>query len=517
MATVRRRVLLSVGGVALVGGAGWGVNWLTAYSRYEQSNVGKLSFRNRLKFPELIDPKPDGAGRRHYSLRLAPGTRTFRRGQKTDTWGANGSYLAPTLRMRDGDEVSVAVANKLPERTTLHWHGMHLPAAMDGGPHQMIERDSTWRPRWSVHQPAATLWYHPHPHGSTGKHVYRGVAGMIIVDDEHSKSAGLPTTYGVDDLPLIIQDKNFHDDGQFDFTETSFSDDVAGVDNRGVLGDTILVNGVHDPYVPVSTERVRLRLLNASNARIYRIGFTDDRPFHLVAAENGLLRRPLELTRLRLAPGERAEVVVAFTPGTKTVLRSFPPDINVSWPTDRFLGGDDTFDLVEFRASARLRKSPELPTRFAGAPRPIELPKDPTVRKLSFVGVQINGKAMDLARIDEVVPAGATEVWEIERGDDMVHAVHVHGCTFNVIEVNGDKPPAHMTGPKDTVYLPVIGTVRLAVKFDSLTDTKTPYMFHCHVLRHEDDGMMGQFLVVEPGTEKQVSRRLTLDDSHDSH
>ncbi|MFM9368672.1 multicopper oxidase family protein [Streptomyces sp. Da 82-17] len=515
MASVRRRILLTVGGVALVGGAGLGVNYLTAYRRYEQTNVGELGFRNRLKFPDLLDPDTVADGRRHYALHLAPGRTALLPGRKTDTWGANGPHLAPTLRMRDGDRVALTVTNRLPERTTLHWHGMHLPPAMDGGPHQMIERGDTWRPHWTVHQPAATLWYHPHPHGTTGRHVYRGLAGMIIVDDEHSKSSGLPGSYGVDDLPVIIQDKNFHDDGALDFTETSLSDDLAGVDNRGVLGDTILVNGVHDPYVPVTTERVRLRLLNASNARIYQLGFTDDRPFHLVAAENGLLQRPVELHRLRLAPGERAEVVVAFEPGDEALLRSFKPETGVS--SDRFLGGDDVFDILALRAANRLRTSPELPARFAGAPRPIEVPQDARVRTFEFSGVAINNKVMDMARVDEVVPAGATEIWEISRADDMIHAVHVHGCTFNVLSVDGDKPPAYMTGPKDTAYLPALGTVRLAVRFDTLTDTERPYMYHCHVLRHEDDGMMGQFLVVEPGTEEQAPRKLRLDGAHGAH
>ncbi|MEU6048364.1 multicopper oxidase family protein [Streptomyces griseus] len=510
----RRRILLATGGVVLAASAGWGGNWLAAYKRHARSNVGTLGFRNRLRIPELLDPRAFDGGARRYELELAPGSSEFLPGRKTPTWGANGPYLAPTLRMRDGDPVALTVRNALPEPTTLHWHGMHLPPAMDGGPHQMVAPGAVWRPRWTVHQPASTLWYHPHPHGSTGSHVYRGIAGMIIVDDTVSDRSGLPSAYGVDDIPLVLQDKNFHDDGALDFTESTFADTLAGVDSLGLLGDTILVNGTHDPHFEVTTERVRLRLLNGSNARVYELGFPGDKTFHLAATENGLLKRPLALPRLRLAPGERAEIVVSFTAGEKALLRSFPPELGVGFPVDRFAGGDDTFDLLELRAAPRLDPSPPLPTRIDGAPAAIPLPADPRTRRFSFVGTRINDRAMDMERVDEVVPAGATEIWEIERGDGNVHAFHVHGATFDVLEVDGAKPPAHLRGPKDTVYLPGTTTVRLAVRFDTLTDERIPYMYHCHVLRHEDDGMMGQFLVVAPGREDKVSRTLDAPGAH---
>ena len=244
----RRRLILGAGGVAVAAGAGWGATFLKVYQDRRRSNVGKLSFRNAVRIPALLDPEPSADGRRHYRLTLAPGSSDLLPGRRTPTWGANGSYLAPTLRARRGDRVSVDVRNRLPEDTTLHWHGMLLPAVMDGGPHQMIEAGGTWNPYWTVSQPAATLWYHPHPHGATAAHVYRGVAGMIILDDEHSARASLPSEYGVDDVPVVIQDKNFHDDGSLDFTEVKLAESVAGADNLGVLGDTILVNGTYDPY-----------------------------------------------------------------------------------------------------------------------------------------------------------------------------------------------------------------------------------------------------------------------------
>ncbi|MZD07780.1 multicopper oxidase domain-containing protein [Streptomyces sp. SID5785] len=504
----RRRFLLGAGGVAAAAGAGWGATFLTVYSQRKRSNVGKLDFRNELRIPDLLHPDPAGDGRRHYRLTLAPGTSRLLPGRTTPTWGANGPYLAPTLRARRGDRVALTVRNRLPEATTLHWHGMLLPARMDGGPHQMIEAGRDWQPTWTVHQPAATLWYHPHPHGSTGTHVYRGVAGMIILDDEHSERAALPRTYGVDDVPLVIQDKNFHDDGSLDLTETKLAESVAGADNLGVLGDTILVNGTYDPHFKVTTRRVRLRLLNGSNARMYWLGFTDGRTFHQVATDAGLLARPRPLERLLLAPGERAEIVVSFAPGDEAVLRSFEPDLGLGFPTERFMGGDDTFDIIALRAGHDLASSPALPTRIEGAAAPVEAPADARHRTLEFTGVQINGKTMDMTRVDEVIPAGATEVWEIERGDDWVHVLHVHGAVFHVLDINGSPPPAYARGPKDTFYLHEFGKAKIAIRFDTLTDPKAPYMYHCHVLRHEDDGMMGQFTVVAPGTEKQAPRTL---------
>ncbi|MFI1534027.1 multicopper oxidase family protein [Streptomyces anandii] len=502
----RRRFLLGAGGLAVAAGAGWGATFLTVYGDRRRSNVGKLSFRNALRIPELLDPAPSADGRRHYRLTLAPGTSELLPGRRTPTWGANGPYLAPTLRARRGDRLAMTVRNRLPEATTLHWHGMLLPARMDGGPHQMIPTGADWRPSWTVHQSAATLWYHPHPHGSTGSHVYRGVAGMIILDDEHGDRAALPRTYGVDDVPLVIQDKNFHADGTLDFTETKLAETVAGADNLGVLGDTILVNGTYDPYFRVTTRRVRLRLLNGSNARVYWLGFTDGRVFHQVATDAGLLERPRALHRLLLAPGERAEIVVEFAPGDETVLRGFEPSLHLGFPTERFMGGDDTFDIIALRAAPRLEPSPALPARVDGAPAPVAAPAGARRRHLEFTGLQINGRTMDMGRVDEVVPAGTTEIWEVERGDDWVHVFHVHGAVFHVLDIGGKQPPPYARGPKDTFYLHEFGTARLAVRFDTLTDPRAPYMYHCHVLRHEDEGMMGQFTVVEPGTEDRAPR-----------
>ncbi|MDQ0937262.1 multicopper oxidase family protein [Streptomyces turgidiscabies] len=513
--TIGRRILLATAGlvgIGLVGGGAYAVNFARVYKGRKLSNVGELSFANKVRIPPLMEGQDDGSGRRVFKLTAQSGKSRLLPGKETPTWGINGAYLGPTLRARRGQKVAVSLTNRLPEATTLHWHGMHLPPEMDGGPHQMVQPGADWNPEWEISQPAATLWYHPHPHESTADHVSRGVAGLFILEDDEADRSGLPNSYGVDDIPLILQDRQFNDDGSIDLRGASFMESLAGVGSPGVLGDTILVNGTYDPHVQISTTLVRFRLMNASGARTYNLGFTDSREFHLVAQDNGLLERPLPLRRLQLTPGERAEIVVAFKPKDRVVLRSFEPELGLAFPTDRLGGGDDTFDMIEVRARERLTDSRPLPDTLRGAPAAISVPEKPHTRTFEFNSYQINGKSMDMSRIDEVVPAGKVEIWEVTGDAEVVHNFHVHGLTFNVLEYAGKKPEAWQRGPKDTVRVPSGGTVRLAVALPSHTDSKIPYMYHCHILRHEDLGMMGQFTVVKPGTENSAPR--TIDSAH---
>jgi FtsP/CotA-like multicopper oxidase with cupredoxin domain len=452
-----------------------------------RSNVGELSFRNPLRIPPLLEATADAWGSRTFDLTVAPGRTEFLAGSSTDTWGVNGSYLGPTLRAAVGEEVRVNVTNRLEETTTIHWHGMHLPASMDGGPHQPIAPGATWSPSWTVDQPAATLWYHAHPHGRTQDHVYRGVAGLFLIDDP-AQPSGLPDRYGVDDIPLVIQDKRFTGEGQFDANHPRFSP-------VGLLGEEILVNGTHDPYLEVTTTRVRFRVLNASNGRTYDLGFSDDRPFSVVATDAGLLPAPQPLRRLRLAPSERVELVVDVAPGDDVILRSFPTGLGAGRLPDRFAGGDDTFDVLRLTARHQLEASPALPERLP-APPPVAAPPDAPVREFRFNHAsRINGRTYDPDRIDFAVAPGSTEVWELRNSSDNQHVFHVHGVSFTVVDYDGAAPPAEMAGRKDSVFLPRGATVRIAVLFRPYADADAPYMFHCHILAHEDHGMMGQFVV----------------------
>jgi blue copper oxidase len=220
----------------------------------------------------------------------------------------------------------------------------------------MIEPGDTWEPAWTVEQPAATLWYHPHTHRDTEDHVYHGLAGMFILDDERSRKLELPDDYGVDDIPVILQDLRLSDDGALEFCQGMISP-------IGLLGDTTLVNGTYDPYLPVSSRRVRLRLLNASTARIYDVGFDDGRGLHLVGVDGGLLDAPRRVRRVRLSPGERAEVVAEVSPGESSVLRSFEPELGTDFFNEWFTGATTASTCFSFGRPASLR-----PRR---APRPL--------------------------------------------------------------------------------------------------------------------------------------------------
>ncbi|MDR2997999.1 MAG: multicopper oxidase domain-containing protein [Microbacterium sp.] len=467
------------------------VTALTACDSFTTSPITAQEFVNELAIPPLAESTVQD-GVRTFHLTAQEGETDFPGIGTSETWGFNGSLLGPTLRAQRGEQVAVDVDNELSEPTSVHWHGMHLPAAMDGGPHQMVAPGKTWRPTWRIDQPAATLWYHPHPHGETESHVYRGLAGMFLLDDEQSLAAALPKQYGVDDLPLIVQDKQFRD-GRLS---------MDGGSEVGILGNTILVNGTPGAYRRVTTERVRLRLLNGSTGRTFTFAF-EDRSMTMIASDGGLLDKPLELDRLRLAPGERAEVVVAFRPGETVRLRSVKTDLGgVVVPGTA--GGNDAFDVLEFRAAKALTPSPKPswePTAEADRPRESDAS---VTRRFVLADDQINGKSMDMSRIDEIAYVGDTEVWEVTSGQPVPHSFHVHDVQFRILTIDGKAPPAELAGPKDTVYLKPNVRYRLLLRFEDYADPTMPYMYHCHMLRHEDKGMMGQFVVIRPGQENEV-------------
>jgi FtsP/CotA-like multicopper oxidase with cupredoxin domain len=465
--------------------------------------TGKVQFANALSVPPLAPSRLDAQGRRVFDLRAQAGRRNLVPGGTTATWGFNGDYLGPTLRAKRGEKVVVNVTNALAEPTTVHWHGMHLPAKMDGGPHQTVQPGGTWSPTWTIDQLASTLWYHPHPHGETETHVYRGLAGMFILDDDASSGLTIPRQYGVDDFPVIVQDRNFKSNGQFNYER--------GQSGTGILGDTLLVNGTVAPYLDVHSQRVGLRLLNASNTRTYDFGLEDDRPFALVGSDGGLLPAPYTTRRIRMSPAERAEVVVDVRPGERVTLRSFPPRLNAGTMGDRQNGGRDTFDVLQLRAAADLDPSPALPEAVVPVPR-IDRASATGSRTFRLNGQRINGKSMNMNRVDATITKGATEIWTITGQDGTPHNFHIHGVQFQVLSVGGTAPPPELRGWKDTVFLEGGQTVEVIARFPDYTDPTLPYMYHCHLLFHEDQGMMGQFVVVEPGSLPNVRT-----DGHSGH
>lgn len=452
-----------------------------------------------LRFPELIDVRKQGNS---MSLQAQAGRTEFFPGRASPTLGYNGNYLGPTLRVHRGDEVKVAVTNALSEDTSVHWHGLLIPAEADGGPHQLIRPGDTWRPVLSIQQPAATLFYHSHVHGRTGVQVYAGLAGLLLVTDDEEQALGLPSDYGVDDLPLLLQDRLF-EDGHL-VTPAGMMTSM-----EGRRGNTTLVNGTPNAVVRIPAGLVRLRLVNGSNARIFDLFFTDRRMFHWIGAEGGLLESPVALRGLTLAPGERAEVLVDFSDGRRIALET-APDHNrpmMMGPLSRLRNlpvemiGSGNEIVLQFEPSGAGR-TPAVPPRLI-----VREPVDPSraTRHRRFVlgmgmggmmgggmagmGAVINGRSFEMERIDERVPLGETEIWEVS-GEMMSHPFHIHGVHFEVLRRNGGKPAVRDAGPRDTVL--VREPVELLVRFTQPA-LKAPFMYHCHIFEHEDNGMMGQF------------------------
>lgn len=450
------------------------------------SNVDAVEFRNPLNIPPIATSESTG-GKRVFDLVVQAGKCRLISSTETETWGVNGPFLAPTIRARRGEEIAIRVTNRLDEATTLHWHGMHLPAAADGGPHQMIEAGDTWLTGWTIDQPAATLWYHPHPHGQTERHVYKGLAGMFIVDDEAESALDLPRRYGVDDIPVIVQDKSFDEDGQLIESERR---------DNGMLGDTILVNGTFSPRFKVTSERTRLRLLNASSARFYAFGFSDGRAFDVIASDGGLLRERTSMTRIMLSPAERAEIIVELSGEENVTLRSYPQELGISDRLAERTGARDELDILLLEATSTLKPSPPVPLHLSG-----ETDLDPgnvaETRAFELGDNRINGLRMDMDRIDAAIQVDTTEIWEVVNTHTQPHNFHVHDVQFQILDIDGSAPPPALAGWKDTVYTPPDVRFRLIMRFSRYTDPEVPYMYHCHLLWHEDQGMMGQFVVVD--------------------
>ncbi|MEM9564254.1 MAG: multicopper oxidase domain-containing protein [Actinomycetota bacterium] len=450
-------------GIAGIGGDGGGA----------RANPPDTPATARLLIPELLEPTMiDGVA--NYDLTIDESTHDFGNGIQADTLAYNGSsILGPTLRWNTDDVVAIDVTNNLADTTTTHWHGADVPAEDDGGPHSRIEPGQTWTADFRVIQPAATLWYHPHLMGTTAEEVFAGAAGLIIVDDDKPAAADLPSTYGVDDIPVILQDREFTPDGQLAFE----LDD----DDNGDLNPDLTVNGTMDAYTTVPAGPVRLRLLNGSQARVYELS-VDNGSMVKIASDGGYLASPVPLEMLTLAPGDRAEIIVDTSDGGTILL-------------------DEAFGRVlELRADPTLPTAEHPPAQLTTIDpiTPDMIDRDRTFQ-LGEVGGGwgINGQQMDMGRIDETVSFDDIERWTVNVGEG-VHSFHIHQTQFQILEINGEPPPPEDAGWEDTVLVTDDQQVVVAARFNTYANPDVPYMFHCHILDHEDTGMMGQFRVVEP-------------------
>lgn len=493
-----------------------------------------ISFSQSFVTPQL-DQGTMINGARTFNLNMQTGNTQFFPGVNTETAGYNQNYLGPTLEIHKGDSIVINVTNNLSwnVNTTTHWHGMHLPAIMDGGPHSPILPGTIWTATWNMLNRAGTYWYHPHPHtmlglrdslNTTSWQVYQGLSAMMIIRDVESDTLGLPSSYGVDEFPIIIQDKSFvADSSQF----APVPPVGAGVANLR-RGETILVNGVVTPELNAPSQMVRLRILNASNARAYRIGFSDNRAFDVIGSDGGLLDTVSSTSRLDLTPAERYEIIVDFSgnQGQSIQLKAFNSEIepfnynpggglgNVYWNPPL----QDNYDITDFEIMnfdigptvgipvtsyntglTDIALIPESSADNLNAPRTFELSPPPIGQTGGFT---INGLVFDPARIDDTIILGHTEIWDITNIATMAHPFHIHGNSFQVISrTNGwrQRLPWEL-GWKDVVVVHSMETVRIIKKFEDYTDPDGPYMSHCHILEHEDIGMMTHWVVIKPPT-----------------
>ncbi len=431
------------------------------------------------------------ADRRVFDLGVAPGRHEFLAGVETATIGVNAAFLGPILSARAGDRLRMNVANRLDEAMTLHWHGLHLPAAADGGPHQEIAPGALWSPEFDLLQRAGTFWFHGHQHKKTAEHVWSGMAGVIRIVDDEEEALPLPRTHGEDDFTLVLQDRRFDATGEMPYAP-DMHDRMAGLQ-----GDVMLVNGQVAPVLDTDAPRVRLRILNGSNGSFYRLHFADTRVFHQVASDGGLLSSPVPMRETVLSPGERGEYLLDLADGTPAALRAEAYGAEV-----QFMGTAGIRDVMTLRPKAARAAAPALPDRLADVPPPPEATGETRSFTLAMSGMGmmgdflINGGQYDHGRIDFSVPLGAVETWIWENTTPMLHPIHIHDVQFRILSRNGMPPAPKEAGLKDTVLVNPGETVTLRLGFDHYADPVLPYMYHCHILEHEDAGMMGQFTVV---------------------
>ncbi len=463
---------------------------------------------NPLAIPPLLTGK-------EFELTVQSGTSTLLPGIQTPTYGVNGVFLGPTLMINKGDSVTIHVKNLLNTSTTMHWHGLHVPARFDGGPHQIIAANALWSPSFKMLNDAGTYWYHPHGEGKTELQVSKGIAGMIIVHDSVESALGLPHKYGVDDIPLVIQTKAF--------------DELYQIAIATEMDTLRMVNGTVDPLFIAPAQVVRLRLLNGSSMRSYVLGFSNNMIFYQIATDGGLIENALAMNRIRLVPGERVELLIDLRgrKGQSFDLRNFGTELSIGiygsgqvgsgmasipdYNKNPLNGSDYTLLHFSVKDSSQdavmnipmfLRSVPQWSASQSTVSRTLEFaPESMSMVKMVEGPFTINGQRFNFSDVNLTVQKNAIEIWTLKNSTLIAHPFHIHDVEFNILDINGFSVPAFLRGRKDVVLVMPQETVRFITRFDDFADNKVPYMYHCHMLHHEDDGMMGSFFVSEGSTD----------------
>ena len=440
-------------------------------------------------------------------------------GNQTITGGINGKFWGPTLIVNKGDVVNMNVQNDLNDSTTIHWHGMHLPAVMDGGPHQIIPPGTLWQPYWEVKNQASTLWYHPHLHEMSQEQITKGIGGFIIVRDAAESALALPRKYGVDDIPIAITDRDFNTQNQFSIVP---------------YGDSIMANMTLRAQYSVPAQYVRLRLLNGAIEASYNLGFSDNRSFYIIGTDGGLLDAPLLINgttpRYLLSAGERVEILVNFSgqSGSSVFLKAYNQSLGnfipggESFPNGPFASflGHTNYNIVKLNVTnTTANPITSVPTSLVTNTYPLEqdaaltriitLSDSAGVTSVPILGPNafiLGHQLFNLNTINHSIPLNQTEVWELKSTSVFGHPFHIHDVEFKILTINGATPPTYQQGWKDVVLVEGGKTVRFIAKFDDFADAIHPFMYHCHIALHEDEGMMGQFVVTDINSVNEISK-----------
>ena len=462
--------------------------------------TGGLFFRSSGQYNNLRIP--DTLSGTAFNLVIKDTFKQFLPGNQTITAGVNGDFWGPTLIFKKGDTVHLNVLNSTNDSTTIHWHGMHLPAVMDGGPHQVIPSGTLWQPYWKVTNNASTFWYHPHLHHMTEEQMTKGVGGFIIIRDIAESLLALPRTYGVDDIPLALTSRRFDAANAFNYLS-------------GPYGDYELVNGTMNPQVSLPKQFVRLRILNAEMERGYNLGFSDNRTFYVIGNDGGLLNAPVAVTRIKLMVGERVEILVDLSGdlvGSSIDLKAYNSSQAFGFPgsepgtTGTFgsLLNNIDFQVLHINVSAATAGAiTSLPSALAS--NAYWTAADATVtRSLNVTDgtpgtpFYIDHTPFDYGTINKIIDLNTTEKWTVTNNNIFGHSFHIHDVQFKIISRSSGTVGAYESGWKDTYFLPVNESVTFVAWFEDYADELHPFMYHCHFAPHEDGGMMGQFVVVDP-------------------
>lgn len=442
--------------------------------------------RPALKIPPLMDI---GRGK-PVRLDLRPAQTQFDKGKLVDVWGVNGQYLAPTVRVKSGDFVKLIYLNNLPQKISINIQGLQAPTEMIGSVHRNLEPKSSWSPIVSINQKACSCWYHADTMLNSAFQLYRGLAGFWLIEDEQSKKANLPNKYGVNDIPLILQDQLLNKEGV----------QVLDKNTPQFVGKRLFVNGQESPYFNVPRGWVRLRLLNASLSRAYDLRLDTDKPLYLIATGLGMLAEPLEMESIHLAPNERAEVLVDLSEGKTTSLISGQKRDIFYKIGQIFSNNDELIDnvILELRPegmAAVVNTKPSLP-EFSLDEFNLKISQERRFAIRPFDNL-INQNRFDPKRIDFTATKGSIERWYLN--SDQAVGFTLQGAKFIIETQNRQAFPIKQLAWRDTIWLEANQETTILVRFDNTASEQLPFTFGVSDFMLRDRGTMGQFSVIENG------------------